>query len=746
MRLIFSIFLLFYISEILFSQQINFTSNPYAVEVVKSGENLPNPWAGGLNYAQFGNIDLDQDGISDLFIFDRTGNTITTFLVKGNADNPQYIYTDTFNLAFPQLRDWALFYDYDCDGYEDIFTYMPGGIKVFRNTTPETGALSFELITPANTPPNTPLFSNYQPNYVNLFISSVNIPALVDVDNDGDMDILTFGLWGTTVEYHRNLSMEKYGHCDSLDFEIRNYCWGYFTESLSSNSLALFDTCQYNIDNPESKQPDIIGQGLRHEGATMLGIDINGNGVKDLIIGDIEYKTLSLLTNGGTVESSSIIEQDNTFPSYDVSVNLPQFPASFYLDADNDGVKDLLVSPNATSGSNNAKSVWFYKNIGSNEVPVFNYQTNNFIQNQMIELGEGAIPSLVDLTGNGLLDLVISNHAVFEDTPPVVSRWMFLKNIGTASEPKFEIVDENFLNISQYGLGSSLAPTFADLTGNGKPDMIVGDMQGRLHYFENTSNGSSISFQLNSSLIQDTSGNLIDAGTFATPFLIDLNRNGKHDLLIGCKNGNIWHYENTGTSSQFDFSLVTDSLGGITTAQANFPHNGYSTPVVANVDGQYHLFIGSRHGNLYQYANIESQLGGSFSLTDDVTINYQGIRIYPAIADLNQDGKLDLILGNFRGGVTFSSQGDIIGDVATKKKTLTPLKIFPNPSSGNVFIKLPEENVSQVRVYTISGTLVHTSSIGGSGNLDLSKLPNGMYLVAVDTKQGIFVEKVSIIR
>ncbi|MCB0779375.1 MAG: hypothetical protein KDC03_07565, partial [Flavobacteriales bacterium] len=60
------------------------------------------------------------------------------------------------------------------------------------------------------------------PTNANLFVTQVDVPGIVDVDGDGDLDVLTFSIFGSYMEYHKNLSMELYGTCDSLTFEVRN--------------------------------------------------------------------------------------------------------------------------------------------------------------------------------------------------------------------------------------------------------------------------------------------------------------------------------------------------------------------------------------------------------------------------------------------------------------------------------------------------------------------------------------------
>lgn len=57
-------------------------------------------------------------------------------------------------------------------------------------------------------------------------MSSSDIPALVDVEGDGDLDILTYHISGEHLEYHQNQSMELYGIPDSLEFVLKNQCWG----------------------------------------------------------------------------------------------------------------------------------------------------------------------------------------------------------------------------------------------------------------------------------------------------------------------------------------------------------------------------------------------------------------------------------------------------------------------------------------------------------------------------------------
>lgn len=102
---------------------------------------IANAWAGGLNAPQFSNIDLNQDGVLDLFVFDRQGNSVLTFLQTSDVQGQAYWYhAPQYQSAFPLMNNWALLRDFNCDGYPDIYTNFQSGIIVYLNTTQQTGA------------------------------------------------------------------------------------------------------------------------------------------------------------------------------------------------------------------------------------------------------------------------------------------------------------------------------------------------------------------------------------------------------------------------------------------------------------------------------------------------------------------------------------------------------------------------------------------------------------------------------
>ncbi|MCW5900646.1 MAG: T9SS type A sorting domain-containing protein [Flavobacteriales bacterium] len=707
------------------------------IPVTRQGTALPLAWAGGLNFVQVSTVDLDGDGHQDLFLFDRSGNVVVTLLNDGIPGQVSYRVTRDYDHIdpFPTLHDWALMRDYDCDGREDLFTYSNAGFAVYRNTS-VSGTLSFELVSPL-------VYTDYVLGSgtvinINLWVASVDIPGLVDVDGDGDLDILTFGLQGTNVQYHKNLSMELYGTCDSLAFELRNECWGFFAENFSDNGITLNAPCPFNVPNPEIVLGDQEAEGLpkAHAGSTVCPIDLNGDGVMDVLLGDITFNNLVALFNGGTVDLGNMTTTETFFPGNDVPVDLALFPAGYHIDLDNDGRRDLVVSPNATSLAQNAHSMWYYKNNGTEAAPQFNFQQNNVLQDRMLDFGEGAYPVPFDHDGDGLMDLVVANHGYFNPNGPYVGKLALLRNTGTATAPAFELVSDDYMGLSTSGIGLSMYPAFGDVDGDGDLDMYIGDLQGRIHFYRNVSTGPVAQFQLEQPNMTDAFGEIIDVGQFAAPQLIDMDDDGLLDLVVGERNGNLNLYQNTGTAEAPQFTLSTENLGGVSTVDSwNFP--GHSIPFVhRNEDGDREIVLGSESGWLFRYGDIDDNLMGEWTRLDTAWLDLRdGQRTGLCLYDFTGDGKLDLVLGNYRGGLSFWRSDDITGTGGPNANLLPAFQVAPNPAAQEVFLTLhsdPAPGSSWLVLDAMGREVMRARPQGLRTVLDVQGFSAGIYLVRLE--------------
>ncbi len=709
--------------------------------VSKDGSIQKHAWAGGLDYCQFSNIDLDFDGVEDLFIFDRTANKVLTFLQKGGVGETNYEYAPEYEKDFPAgLHDWALLVDYNCDGKKDLFTYEIGGGSVFLNTGDETTGNKFELVVPIL---QTLIYSDL----TYLFLSSQDIPAIVDVDGDGDKDILGFGVLGTALEYHKNLSMELYGTCDSLEFETKNLCWGRFREDASTNEVSLYDTLNFPCREEDLGDEFILPGGYieerqdRHVGSTVLALDMDNSGVLDLILGDAAFNTLTMLLNSGTEvnANSAMSEQDNTFPSTSVPVDLPIFPGAYHVDINNDNIRDLLVSPASKIASENVQSVWRYINEGADLEPDFIYSENDFLQGGMIDVGTTSYPVFFDHDGDGLEDLLVSSQGQYDPiSGNQISKIAYYRNIGTATTPNFEFVTDDYQDLSTKGIGTSLVfyPTFGDLDGDGDEDMILGEFSGFNYYMENTGGAGNPAIFNTFVTLANSDGELIFDGTFTYPNLVDLDRDGDLDLAIGRRTGKISYFENTGIGT-YNFVPKSTNLGNVDVSGIS-SIEGHAITQFIELDGEYQLVVGSKSGYLYYFDDIEGNLDGSFHLVD-VSIDNINIGTFsaPAITNLNGNNRFEMILGNRRGGVSFFESAPTTNIGITSIENDNDISIYPNPSSDQITIDLGPMNAKSLEQTTISivsidGQLVY--QVAPNTNLlevDVNQFAKGSYIIQV---------------
>ena len=690
-----------------------------SIDVQVQGNILKAAWAGGINAAQFSTIDLNHDNNEDLFIFDRTGNKILTYINNGN----EYEYQPSYENSFPDLEYWVLLRDFDLDGKKDIFSYVSGGIGVWKNnSSPSLNA--FDKVT-------SPYVFSYQfGNMSNLYVSKVDIPDINDIDDDGDLDVLTFGVIGSRLEYHQNFSVENGFNSDSLIFEMKNACWGHFRETgFNTNTCILFDTCSSNVSNPHKSSL------TRHAGSTVLSLDLNNDNVKDVILGDVSFGNLVALENDNTGinMNTSFISQDTTFPSNTVPVDLFLFPGSFYEDINLDGVKDLIVSPNTDNESENKESVWYYQNFGTNSNPSFNLISKNQFQSEMIETGKSAFPVLFDYNNDGLLDLFISNFGRFDlsANDNYISSIMLFENTGTNSSPSFNLITEDFQNLSSLNIEKGLYPCFGDLDNDNDIDMIIGDHAGYLHYFMNTSSDPGVmNLILLDPQIENHDGDVIDVGYAAKPTLIDIDNDNDLDLVIGEENGNLNYYENIGSSNSYLFRFQLDDFGGVDVSEW-WTNIGNSIPCFyRNQQNELQLFVGSEQGAIFHYNNIENNLSGNFNLIDTLVgdINI-GPNAAPSIGYINNDTLPDLILGNERGGVSFFYGNN---DTLTSTNQFSHnnlINVFPNPSIDNINIEINTD--FKFKIYDSYGRIVKIGT--NEKNIDIQDLSNGWYILKIET-------------
>ena len=707
----------------------------------KNGLELLNPFAGGLNSPEINAVDLNNDGVLDLHFFDKSGNVHVTFINNGSTSGDAYTFAPEYAENFPDIKGWALLRDYNGDGVMDIFSYsdLPGvhGVKVHKGSI-ENNKITFERVEHFDGPHNLLSFLIPNGTYPQVAVTNEDLPAIDDIDGDGDLDILTFDLGGSVVHFFKNNSVEMGFGLDSLKYELDEDCWGSFKEGGLSAEITL-GTSAGNCPSLWNPQVD-----TRHSGSTLMTFDKNNDGAKELVLGDLTGTVLVQLDNGGTSEEAFMDGVDETFPSYDVPAEMPIFLASFYLDIDNDGKKDFIAAPNNFKISEDTKNIWFYKNMTNNEFPEFEFQQNDFLVKTMIDNGTGASPAFVDYNADGLMDMVVGNITYFVAGGQKDSRLFLYENIGTLASPKYKLADDNWLSLNQYNTPSgyfNFSPTFGDLDHDGDLDLLVGEETGALIYFENTAGtGNPLAFAAPDLTFQN-----IDAGQAVNPQIIDVNRDGLNDLLIGWRLGRVIYMPNTGTASSPQFEsdpFVAPNVpkfGNIDTRVVQ-GFNGSASPIMIDVSGEYVLYCGTQRGRIEVYTDIDGNLDGDFTLSET---NFGNIRegelTHLDIADINGNGTLDYIVGNSRGGLGFFTSDAPVSVKPIFAPNSLNIKVLPNPTTGFVYFEVDgfvEGKTELCMVNSVGVNVLEKMLPYWKSGVDISQLPAGIYFCKIIVRDG----------
>jgi len=680
-----------------------------SIAVEADGKVLQLPWAGGLNAVQVNTMDLNGDAKQDLVLFDRAANKLLTFLNQSN----QYVYAPQYEELFPaEVTQWILLRDFNCDGKKDIFTSDPFGIVVFVNTTKPNEKLSWR---PYN--PGFPLLTKGFTSNVNLKVNESDVPAIDDIDGDGDLDILNVRFVGIgTMEWHKNLSMERTGTCDSLQLERVTQNYGEFEEC----------TCGvFAFGQPCASLPG--GRTQHAGGKALLTIDMDNDGDKELLFSEETCSRVYMLENQGTAEDALMTTAVGS-PSSN-PINFLIFPAPYLEDVDFDGTPDLLASPNIYARNfqniNFKESLWFYKNTGTQQLPQFTFQKTNFLQDEMIDVGDYAAPAFVDFDGDGDQDLFISNYVGSNFASSIYQ----YENIGTAEQAAFKLITSDYINFS-FANYYNIILQFADINGDATLDFVFTGTspQNRteLMYVPNRStNGLNFSGQS----ILSTNFEIADTENI---LVVDVNQDGLNDLLVGKATGAVQYWRNMGPKDQFNYTLENGSFLGLGTSTDR--QNASLAAGDLDADGRGDLVLADQRGQLTIYGDFRAQnptIEGVKnilynSITEEYTPKNFGGRGWPTIANLFNSSRPAIVFGNTLGGIHILKNEE---SVALPDEPV--IEIFPNPVAENETLKIKTDRNMIVQFYTSLGQKISQSYYIPANQeypIVFSGLPSGLYL------------------
>ncbi len=739
-----------------------------AVKVFAWGNEQTMAWCGGFNNPQFTMGDLNRDGLQDLVVFE-PWNSTRTFINKGTPGNPDYRYAPEYARKFPPVFDYLILADYNNDAVPDLFEQGTTGFQVHRGYYNGHGQLRFNLYRQLYYFNDT-----YIGGPANAFNNPGDIPSIVDIDNDGDLDFVTFDITGGTTNLFKDMRVEAGLPTDSLRIALKDRCWMRVYQGYERKH-ALGHSC----DNTHLLKPAGGGSGERvtHTGNAPCLFDWDLDGDYDCLDGNVSFNEMTFLKNGRIENGGgpdSAIAQDTMWQSGGKVINVSTYPAAFNIDIDQDGKKDLLIAPNAPGNtSENYNCIWFYKNYSTPGVPDWRFQSDSFITNKTIDLGTGSYPMFFDYNKDGKPDMFVGADGYHQSGGTLRARLSYYLNTSAGGNPSYTLQTNDFIGLNTLNF-KGIAPATGDIDGDTVSDLILGHTDGRLTYYKNIAGSETVTpnWQLQELMLTDVNGDTINVGGYAAPFIYDIDKDGKKDLIVGCTYGRIQYYQNVSTvPGIISLKLVNTQLGRV---WVDSPRTFacHSTPFIGKIDstGIEYLLVGSGTGHIYRYTGFQSgDTSAHYTMLDaeysyiDTTYSlfthsygaYDGLRSSVAVVDINSDSNYYLVKGNNKGGLEIYKRkiyfpvDEKTGVEQTDENA--SILVYPNPASGIVNIcwsgvLQPEVSIS---IMNVTGQVLHTTkvpSVYNNTSVSVNAYPPGMYVCIVQSGVKRYHSKFSVLR
>ena len=290
-------------------------------------------------------------------------------------------------------------------------------------------------------------------------------------------------------------------------------------------------------------------------------------------------------------------------------IKVPGYSVPSFVDWNNDKLQDLVIGQG--SGFGDAK-VRVYLNVGTESEPAF--ADYFYAQSEGSDLTcpasgcMGCFPRVVYWDADMRKDLLVGQA---DGTVKI-----FLNN-GTDSEPVFDAGQTIKVGLDNENLdvGSRATPTLIDWDNDDKTDLVVGAFDGRIHIYLNCGCSGGIPPTFDFSILSGSSApedgwDLVVPSKRSSPVILDLDGDGKKDLLTGNTEGQLLFYKNVGTDDKPSFSgysLVKSNGIAINlmgkprsrpsvcywTGDGNFgPIDNYLDVLIGSGDGKVRLYRG----------------------------------------------------------------------------------------------------------------------------------------------------------
>lgn len=266
-------------------------------------------------------------------------------------------------------------------------------------------------------------------------------------------------------------------------------------------------------------------------------------------------------------------------------------------------------------------------------------------------------------------------------------------------------------------------PRVVDADNDGLKDLLIGQAEGNLKLYMNINTDEEPLFDAGT-LLQTGEPGLevdIDVGQRATPVVTDWNGDGRRDIVAGNKAGLLNIFINTGSDSAWEFE---GPVQYVKQYEFDMVVPSYRpSPHIADLDGdgRKDLLTGNTEGQLLFWSNAGTDDAPYFTTyeeveSDGVPIDLPGIpRSRPFVCDWNGDGLDDVLIGAGDGLVRlYLGMLEATGDDGPPATAASLLPPYPNPFNPVVTIPvvLDSERRISVSVYDVSGKRIAVVASG----------------------------------
>lgn len=601
--------------------------------------------------------DLNNDGKKDIAVINSGSATCSFYMntTSPGASTPSFSIPTALTTGLsPQFVTNA---DMNGDGKKDLLiTLGAGTLSIYLNTT-VAGAVS-------------PTFSAADDFAAGALPYSA---AVADFNYDGVPDVAVANASGNTLSVFLNYTVA--GAVDAILSSPLNVPMVSFPYSVT--------TADFNGDG---KQDIACSRGIG--GATPISIllnttvwgdplpsftvteiasdlspagissgDINSDGKPDLVMGNEGANIISVLMNTTTTGAAT--------PTFGSVVNFPagSTPASVKIvDLNCDGMPDVLL----TNFTLSSIGVYLNTTIPGSLTPDFAPRSDFLSGASPVHITPG------EFNGDYRVDMVSTNYA---DT--TISVFLNTMTLGTMP-PEFSLKTD-------FAVPDISSAILNDMNGDGIPDVTT----------VNT-NSNTISVLMNSTSPGATIPGFSAATNFAADTLpkdicaSDINTDGKQDIIVANESNSVSFFINITTpgSTTAAFTSRTDmgTAGLSAVAAGDFNLDGQPDIVVTNIDDDRIELL------------MNKLIPGDTVVTflDTVSFSTGSVPVSVSVADVNNDGRPDIIVGN-----------GAVASVSVFINITEPGSTFPNFTVKTDF-------VTGGGVYTVS-----TADFNGDGKLDL---------------------------